>query len=439
MKTDFPNHPLPFPDTNLATTELAHLGGPSSIPKEYRRTIFPVTTKEDILQMMVSMNLNPEDVLEQFKEDYRKYIGAPYAIVTSSGTSSLHLALIGAGVQPGDEVIVPAFTFIATAQAVVAAKCIPIFVDIDPVTYCMDPLAASKAITSKTKALMPVHVHGLPANINALREICDIHNLKLVEDASHAHSAKYHGRVCGSLGDSAGQSLMADKNFPVGGEGGIALFQTEEAYLRAKVFLEESGIDYDMSWIAAAFGIAQLRRLPYYDAIRARNADFLAQALKQTNIFTAPHVPEGLVHAYNMYRIQIHPEAKGLGDLPDYKIKKAISELLLAEGVPAREWQNKPIPGHLPFQHRDGFGKGYPFSLSSRKDFGYDIKKFPNVLKMLTSTLVLCRELRSPIEFERIQRYALAFQKVASRPDLIRQMALESDAIPTYLRDARLG
>ncbi len=439
MKTDFINKILDFPSDDCIGEKLAHEGGPAVIPIDLRKTKFPIITKEDIIQMMISIQQNQEEVIDEFTEKYRQYVGANYAIATASGTSSLHLALIGAGVEPGDEVILPAFTFIATAQAVVAAKAIPVFVDIDPKTYCLDPNKIEKAITNKTKVIMPVHVHGLPADLKSLQEICNKYSLKLVEDASHAHSASINSKRCGSIGDSAGQSLMADKNFPVGGEGGIAFFKEKESYERTKKFLEDTGIDYNMSWIAAAFGISQLERLPYYDAIRQRNAKYLSEALNGTKLFAAPYVPEGNVHSYNMYRIKISPEKLGLDDIEDYKVKDVINILLADEGIFAREWQNMPIPGHLPFKNRIGFGKGYPFSLSDRKDFGYDINNFPETLKMIRTTLVICRELRSPIEYEKIQAYALAFKKIDNNPEVIRKIAEGIDSKLPYERDARLG
>ncbi len=439
MITDFPAAPLPLPDTADIEDELAALGGGEVIPKTLRRTIFPVITKEDVFNLMLSQRQTPEKVVADFAEAYRDYVGAAHALPTASGTSSLHMALVGAGVQPGDEVIVPAFTFIATAQAVVAAHAVPVFVDIDPVTYCMDPAAAAAAVTDRTRALMPVHVHGLPADVPALRALADKHGIALIEDASHAHSAKIGEQVAGSFGDAAGQSLMADKNFPLGGEGGIAFFATREAYERATAYLERHAIDYGMSWVAAAFGSSQLRRLPYYDQIRARNAALLGDALRETGLFRPPHVPDGHVHAYNMYRTTLTPEAVGLEDLPVFEVKEAVHELLVAEGVPAREWQNTPIPCHLPFRHRDGFGNGYPFTLNPGAVRDHSPQDFPVTLSMLDSTLVLCRELRSPVEYERILRYADAFRKVARRPDAIRKLVETRDYRRPYEKAARLG
>lgn len=140
-----------------------------------------------------------------------------------------------------------------------------------------------------------------------------------------------------------------------------------------------------------------------------------------------------------MYRTTLHPEAVGLEDLPVHAVKEAVHELLVAEGVPAREWQNTPIPCHLPFQHRDGFGNGYPFSLNPGAVRDHRPEDFPVTLGMLDSTLVLCRELRSPVEYERILRYADAFRKVARRPDAIRKLVEAGDYRRPYEKAARLG
>ncbi|GAA4859899.1 DegT/DnrJ/EryC1/StrS family aminotransferase [Kitasatospora terrestris] len=439
MITDFPSRPLPLPNADELAAELAAFGGDAIIPKDLRRTLFPVITKEDVFNLMLAQRTSPAKVVADFTEAYRRYVGAEYALPTASGTSSLHLALVGAGVQPGDEVLVPAFTFIATAQAVVAAHAIPVFVDIDPRTYCMDPEAAAAKITPRTRAIMPVHVHGLPADVPALRALADRHGIALVEDASHAHSAKIGEQVAGSFGDAAGQSLMADKNFPLGGEGGIAFFATAEAHQRAADYLERHGIDYGMSWVAGAFGASQLKRLPYYDEIRARNAALIGDALEGTGLFHKPYVPEGHTHAYNMYRITLTPEAIGLDDLPVWAVKEAVHELLVAEGVPAREWQNTPIPCHLPFQHRAGFGNGYPFTLNPEAVRHHTPDDFPVTQGMLDSTLVLCRELRAPVEYERALRYADAFAKVARRPDAIRKLVEGGEYRRPYEKAARLG
>ncbi|CCC77983.1 DegT/DnrJ/EryC1/StrS family aminotransferase [Lactiplantibacillus plantarum] len=439
MKSDFNDFFLGMPVEHAEDTNLAIDGGNPVITKLGRRTTFPNITKEDVFQLMTSIQGEPEAVVNEFCEKYRKYVGANYAIATASGTCSLQLALIGAGVKPGDEVIIPAFTFIATAQAVVAAKAIPVFADIDPDTFDLDPAAVEAKITDKTAAIMPVHVHGLPAAMDELSDICQRHHLLLLEDASHAHSATYHGKMCGSIGDAAGQSLMADKNFPAGGEGGIAFFKTEESYQRALKFLDDSGLDFRMSWLAAAFGISQLDRLPYYDQIRQRNAHHLIAFLNnETRLFNGPYIPDGEKHSFNMFRIKLNvdlPEFKGI---EDYKIKQVVQNAVLEEGVFAREWQNVPIPWHLPFKNKIGFGHSYPFSLDEGTP-DYSNTKYPNVLDMLNTTLVLCRELRSPVEYEKLSHYEVAFKKLDNHIGEIAEMAKALNVKKPYERDARLG
>lgn len=437
MKTDFISELMPVPTEDMAWQPLALDGGVPVISKQHRRVVFPNVTKEDLFQMMTAVKLEPEVVIDNFTEQYKARVGANFAIATASGTSSLHLALVGAGVQPGDEVLVPAFTFIATAQAVVAAKAIPVFVDIEPDTWCMNPFELEAHITPKTRAVMPVHVHGLPANMEALQQLCDRKGLLLIEDASHAHSATYNGRYCGSLGDAAGQSLMADKNFPLGGEGGIAFFKEKSSYERAKAFLVRSGLDYGISWIAAAFGTSQLERLDYYDKVRQRNAKMLIDALNQTRLFKGPSTPSDCVHSYNMFRIQVNTELPDFKGIPNYKVKAAVQRLLNEEGVAVREWQNTLLPFHLPFKNQIGFGEGYPFSLTTRR--AYSLSDFPVACTMLNTTLVLCRELRSPVEYERVMSYAMAFKKVANNLSRIAELANEIDVMAPASHDARLG
>lgn len=438
MRSDFNAHFVDMPSEDSIHSELAIKDGDPVLPKDDRRTTFPNITKEDIFQLMTSIQGDSEDVVSEFTEKYREYVGANYAISTASGTSSLQLALIGAGVEPGDEVIIPAFTFIATAQAVVAAKAIPVFADIDPDTFDLLPEAVEAKITSKTKVVMPVHVHGLPAAMNELQHLCDKYGLLLLEDASHAHSALYHGKMCGSIGVAAGQSLMADKNFPVGGEGGIAFFAKEEDYKRAKDYLETNGIDFDMSWIAAAFGISQLDRLPYYDAIRQRNAQHLIKVLSKTRLFKGPYIPDETKHSFNMFRIKLNTDLPEFSGIPDYRVKDAIQQSVLAEGVFAREWQNVPIPHHLPFKNKIGFGNYYPFTLDSSTP-DYANEEFPNVNHMLNTTLVLCRELRSPVEYEKLSSYEVAFEKLDAHISELAELARKSNAPEPFTRDARLG
>ena len=439
MITDFPDHPMAPVDDGATAGELAALGGDPLIPAGMRRTNFPVVTKEDVFRMLLAVRTSPDKVVGDFAESYRRYVGARHAIPTASGTASLHLALVGAGVSArgrGDRTGVHVHRHRSgggrRGRRTRLRRHRPVDVLHGPGRRGCRRDRADPGSYAGARARAPGRRHRAPC------ALCR-HCLTLVEDASHAHSARYDGAVCGSLGDAAGQSLMADKNFPVGGEGGIAFFATGEAHARATEYLDKHGIDYGMSWVAAAFGAAQLQRLPYYDEIRARNAGELSAALLPTGLFRPPHVPAGSTHAFNMYRVRLDPGAVGLEDLPVHAVTAVVHELLVAEGVPAREWQNTPIPCHLPFRDRGGFGNGYPFSLNPAAVRDHVPQDFPATLAMLESTLVLCRELRSPVEHERLARYAAAFGKVAARPDAIRTLVADGDFPLPYARAARLG
>lgn len=441
MITDFPGRPFPEARPEDVQQVLAFDGGPPVIEQEDRTTRYPRSEPADLLGLLSGLREEPDEIIEQFEEKYREYLNANSVLSASSGTAALHLALVGAGVRPGDEVLVPALTFIATAQAVVAAGAVPVFVDIEPRTFTMDPVAARSTVGEQTKALMPVHTHGLPADLDGLTELCRERGLALVEDASHAHSARHRGRVCGSIGNAAGQSLMADKNGLVGGEGGVAVFREPDARERAREYCDRQGLDFRISWLVARYGSTQLARLPFYDTIRARNAARLHEALATNPLFAPPFVPPERTHAWNMHRVKIEPEKVGLGDLPMHAIRGAVQDLLRAEGVMAREWQNCPVPSHAPFRNRRGFGDGYPFTLSRRNlADAYAAERFPQTLRVLESTIVLSRDLRAPIPIERVDAYTVAFEKVSRRPDAIRKLAAEPGRYQLpYRRAPRLG
>ena len=217
--------------------KLAVNGGKRVVPEGLQKP-WPPITQDDIdavvavLKRGVLWGPMEEEVLGLQKE-FAEYIGAKHALVVNSGTAALHAAVVAAGVGPGDEVITPAYSFWATAQAVMAHNGIPIFTDIDPDTMNMDPAKIEEKITEKTKALMPVHVHGLCADMDPINAIAKKHGLKVIEDAAQAAGGKYKGRFAGTLGDVAGFSLNGSKNLPAG-EGGIVTTNDDEMIDRAR-------------------------------------------------------------------------------------------------------------------------------------------------------------------------------------------------------------
>jgi len=184
--------------------------------------------------------LGPE--VAAFEEEFAIYCGAAECIALNSGTSALHLALLAAGVGPGDEVITVPFTFVASVSAITYAGARPVLVDIDPHTFTMDPAAIETAVTSRTKAILPVHLYGQPADMDPIMEVARRHNLIVIEDAAQAHGAKYKGRPVGSVGDIACFSFYPGKNLGAYGEGGAVTTSNAE-YARTIRMLRDWGQD----------------------------------------------------------------------------------------------------------------------------------------------------------------------------------------------------
>src|SRR6478735_5303453 len=250
--------------------------------------------------------LGPE--VAEFEKEFASYCGTTECVAVNSGTSALHLALLAAGVGPGDEVITVPFTFVATAAAILYAGAKPVFVDIEPVSYCMDPAALERAITPRTKAIMPVHLYGHPADMDPILEVAARHGLTVIEDAAQAHGAHYKGRPCGSMGAIAGFSFYPGKNLGAYGEGGAAV--TNDADVAKTMRLLRSwgeekryehalkGFNYRMDGIQGAILRVKLRHLEAWtEARRARAADY--QAAFAGSDVGVPVEADGCRHVYH--------------------------------------------------------------------------------------------------------------------------------------------
>ncbi len=235
----------------------------------------------------------------EFEQRFSEYVGAEYAVAVNSCTAALHLALVAAGVSDGDEVITTPLTFVATINSILYRRARPVFADIDPRTFNIDCDSIRKKVTARTRAIIPVHYAGLPADMEQINEIAEKHNLVVVEDAAHAVGAQYRGKMVGSLGDYVCFSFYANKNITTG-EGGMITLDDEDkagelrglrshgmttsAFQRDRDYqwdYEISGIGYNyrMSEIEAAIGIAQMSKLGYIIERRNRNAGILSDRL----------------------------------------------------------------------------------------------------------------------------------------------------------------
>lgn len=247
-----------------------------------------------------------------FEEEFSEQMtpGAT-AIAVNSGTSALHLGLLASGIGPGDEVIVPSFTFAATGNSVAITGATPVFADIDLTHFCLDPKSVEASITERTKAILPVHLYGHPAPMKELAEIAEKHNLMLFEDAAQAHGAALDGKKVGTFGTFAAFSFYPTKNMTAG-EGGMITTTDPEVARKAKLLRNQGmerryanelvGLNNRMTDIHAAIGREQLKKVAAWTKTRQENAKFLSENLEGVVV---PHVAEGAEHVYHQYTIRV--------------------------------------------------------------------------------------------------------------------------------------
>lgn len=256
-------------------------------------------------------NLAQGKQVAAFEQGFSRFVDSFSCVALNSGTSALHLGLLALGVGPGDEVVVPSFTFAATANSVAITGARPIFVDIEPDYFAIDPIAVEAAITKKTKAIIAVHLYGHPANLESLRAIADKHSLFLVEDAAQAHLAKFNSRPVGSWGDVSAFSFYPTKNMTTG-EGGMAVTSNPKTERTLRLLRNQGmeirykneipGFNNRMTEVAAAIGLVQLKKIENWTTKRRQNASFLDQNLKNVSV---PKVAPGAEHVYHQYTITL--------------------------------------------------------------------------------------------------------------------------------------
>lgn len=254
--------------------------------------------------------LGPE--VAAFEEEFAAWNGSPHGVGCASGTDALMLALRAFGIGPGDEVLVPSFTFMATAGAVSATGATPVFCEIEPVTFNLDPAGIEARITPRTKALIAVHLYGHPADLNPLLELTRKHNLRLIEDCAQATGALYHGKRVGTLGDAGCFSFFPSKNLGGAGDGGMVLTASDEVAERVKClrghgsrrkyFHDELGTNSRLDEIQAAVLRIKLRHLERWNEKRRAVATAYDQRLKE--VVTVPVVRDGCQHVFHQYTMR---------------------------------------------------------------------------------------------------------------------------------------
>jgi len=252
-----------------------------------------------------------------FEEEFcAQVVAGRRGVAVNSGTSALHVGLLALGVGPGDEVVVPSFTFAATANAVRLCGAVPVFADVDPVTFCLDPAAVEAALTPRTRAVVPVHLFGHPADMTRIGALAAEHGLRVLEDAAQAHGATWRGEPVGALGDAGAFSFYPTKNM-TSGEGGMLTTAAPDVERTARLLrnqgMEERyrneivGLNYRMTDVHAAIGRVQLRRLAEWTATRRRHAAALTTALTElaTPGIVLPRTADGAGHVWHQYTLRV--------------------------------------------------------------------------------------------------------------------------------------
>jgi dTDP-4-amino-4,6-dideoxygalactose transaminase len=300
-----------------------------------------------VLRVLDSTQYILGEEVAAFEREFAGYCQASQAIGVNSGTSALHLALLAAGIGPGDEVITVPFTFVATVSAICYTGATPVFVDIEPDYFTMDPSKVEAAITPKTKAIMPVHLYGQPADMDPIAEIARRRGLIVIEDAAQAHGSEYHGRRCGSIAEIAGFSFYPGKNLGAYGEGGAvtttradwaATCRTLRDWGQEKRYEHRlKGFNYRMDGIQGAILRVKLRHLEAWTERRRQVAEWYAAALDPDTV-RLPKARPGVRHVYHVYVVRADDRDR-------------LRDVLGGQGI--QTGIHYPIPIHLQPAHAD--------------------------------------------------------------------------------------
>ncbi|MCO6049116.1 DegT/DnrJ/EryC1/StrS family aminotransferase [Mesorhizobium sp. RP14(2022)] len=318
-----------------------------------------------VLGVLASAQYVLGDEVAAFERDFANYCGTAHAIAVNTGTSALHLALLAAGVGPGDEVITVPFTFVASVSAITYTGATPVLIDIDPATLTMDPKLIEAAITPRTKAILPVHLYGQMADMDAINVIAEKHGLVVVEDAAQAHGAEYFGSRAGSLGLSGCFSFYPGKNLGACGEGGMVV-TNDDAQAKTIRMLRDwgqskryhhvlKGFNYRMEGIQGAVLKVKLRYLEEWTEKRRAHARNYRALLAEAPHITLPAEAEGRRHVWHVFALRSAE-------------RDALARDLNAQGI--QTGLHYPIPVHLQEAHADlGYSEGdFPHSEQAARE-----------------------------------------------------------------------
>ena len=357
--------------------DLAINGGSKTIDKNFDWPVFDETDINAVAEVVRSGKWgNPDcgDIVKSFEDEFAAFCGTKYALTCVNGSVALRLALIATGVRPGDEVIIPPYTFIATSTIVLEANCVPVFVDIDPDTYNLDPEKIEAAITKRTKAIIPVHFAGQACEMDKIMAIAKKHNLKVIEDACHGHGAEYKGKKLGSIGDAGCFSFQSSKNLTCG-EGGMVITNDENLYdmmnslrnvgrVKGGQWYEHYnlGCNYRLTQLQVILLVNQMKRLKEQTLRRHENGTYLNSLIDKIDGIKPLSRGKGeTLHSYHIYIFKY--DKSKFNNLP----KEEFARMLAAEGVPCFMGYPKPLYKQPLFQDKNFMCYAIPEEVSYKE------------------------------------------------------------------------
>jgi perosamine synthetase len=425
--------------------KLAMLGGQRAVPRTRRVLPWPQVTDEEELAVSRALGSGRFTVASAgepevigLEREWADFIGTAHCLAVSNGTAALSLALEAAGVRPGDEVIVPALSFIASGLAPLHIGAVPVFVDIDPDTFNATAETIERAITDRTRAVVVVHLHGLPADLDQILAVADRHGLLVIEDAAQAQGARYHDRPVGSYGLVSSFSLNVAKNLPTCGEGGLINTDDPQLYRRAEMLrqfgetlagsAERSYVSHLPGWnhkpnaIQCAFSRAQLGRFEATMKIRDANVERLLGQLSELPGLQVPSCPNDRSHAWHILRFRLNPAAFGLVPSQAGALRAVMMKALRAEGVPAGHYQLMPLP----------LQRAFAGTAASRDDF-------PQCYQVIEDSFAIQKAHLHPDAGPLLDSYAEAFDKVWRHRALLATYAAAAEDVPPWQQADRLA